>query len=86
MDGWVGVHGEVVFREDGDPISLKLFASEDAPVGSPEPLLYVYVAAFHLIERPMLAWVPEDSLDAEGGYMVPLPRWNARVSVDGDIR
>ena len=45
----------------------------------------VYVAAFHLIERPMLARVPEDSLDVEGCYMIPLPRWNARVSRDGDM-
>ena len=86
MDGWIGAGGEVRFREDGEPIRFGLFFSEDAPPGSLEPLLYVHVPTFLIEQRPTLLWAREEGSVAEGAYMVPVPRWNVRVTPDGDIR
>jgi hypothetical protein len=86
MDGWIGAGGEVRFREDGEPIRFGLFFSEDAPPGSPEPLLCVHVPTFLIEQRPALLWAREEGSTAEGAFMVPVARWNARVTPDGDLR
>jgi hypothetical protein len=84
MDVWIGAGGEVRFREGGESIRFGLFFSEDAPPGSLEALVYVHVPTFLIEQRPTLSWARTQGSEAEGGYMVPLPWWNVRVTPDGD--
>lgn len=80
MEGYEGTSGYVPFDGEG-PESKKftLWHKTDDPT----PLRHVYVQQLRIDQEPLLEWVPQEGRSVEGGYMVPLSRWNTRIDFNG---
>jgi hypothetical protein len=48
--------------------------------------LLVLVMEFRVAEEPLLEWVKSEGIQIDGGYMVPMRRWEARITPDGLLR
>ncbi len=83
MVGYTGVPGRAAYLgEHSDRREFSLWMKQ----GDPGPLVYVYVPKSRLaLDRP-LEILCDGALDVESGFMVTRPRWDSRVTAEGNLR